>query len=609
MRVMHGRGDWRPGVRIESLVRYAFIGDSHAYGAGVAPDQTLSANAERQMNELLPAWPVEAVNFGVCGYNLWNSWLAFKDSPQVYDGLVIALCNNDADFFDRTYMVHYSEPHHTRWESTHPFGAAITRCFNEIAQFSQEKSLEVAVVFFSAHSSPGLLRISEIIGGLCSSRNFCFIDTLTHYRDLNFPGSDVYVSPADFHPSAKAHEAIGRYLATTLKRSGWFARHDRSTIEAAPDRILATARAMVTTDNYPPDVALNWALLALKAKSRLASRMEALGAGENFSVAGDRVKQALGAASRRWHMANRMRAFIEATGVSGPGIAAGLFRGETERLRLDELSFALDGGEWPQISARSFEPRPPQESAPAPEPKEAADFFDECTLELKSIRDKLAGLSRLAVPAAVGRPHEEALILADLEILARQADRAQAGCAALRAAFLRIEDSLKNARAGVSEIQAAHISGLIGASLRRVKGDFGFLQRWAAALQQMLDEDHTSFTTVEVTLSAEPIEGKPNCLLVGQVEYRVPHRFPFEDAGNFFPDGSSTLLKLCFPTLYAGRISFLPYVAKSADSSMLKVTLIKVDCYNRKSQRQAVDVTSFYRNKVGRYFSPHIYLR
>jgi hypothetical protein len=72
MRVLQGRGDWRPVRRIESLHRYAFIGDSHAYGAGVAPDQTLSANAERQLNELLPAWPVEAVNLGLSGYNLWT---------------------------------------------------------------------------------------------------------------------------------------------------------------------------------------------------------------------------------------------------------------------------------------------------------------------------------------------------------------------------------------------------------------------------------------------------------------------------------------------------------------------------------------------------------
>src|SRR5215469_2178243 len=72
MRLLVGRSNWRPSVRIEGLRRYAFIGDSFAYGTGVAPDQTLPSNAERQMNELMPACPVEAVNFGVAGYNLWN---------------------------------------------------------------------------------------------------------------------------------------------------------------------------------------------------------------------------------------------------------------------------------------------------------------------------------------------------------------------------------------------------------------------------------------------------------------------------------------------------------------------------------------------------------
>src|SRR5947208_7178698 len=191
MRVLMGRCDWRPGFRIPSLRRYAFIGDSHAYGTGVAPDETLPANAEQQMNELLPAWPVEAVNLGVPNYNLWNSWLAFKHGPQVYDGVVLVLCSNDADLFNRTYHVNYAEPQQTRWESEGPFGNAVARCFDEIASFSQEQSLPVAVVYYNAYDNPGQLRIGEIIGDLCASRGLLFIDTFVQYRDRNFARDDL----------------------------------------------------------------------------------------------------------------------------------------------------------------------------------------------------------------------------------------------------------------------------------------------------------------------------------------------------------------------------------------------------------------------------------
>ena len=53
MRVLNSRGDWRPAAKIETLKRYAVIGDSTAFGAGVAPNETLAAYAERHMNCLL----------------------------------------------------------------------------------------------------------------------------------------------------------------------------------------------------------------------------------------------------------------------------------------------------------------------------------------------------------------------------------------------------------------------------------------------------------------------------------------------------------------------------------------------------------------------------
>jgi hypothetical protein len=607
VRNLYGRGDWRPGIRIEGILRYAFIGDSFMYGPGVAPNQTLPANAGRQMNEMLPAWPVEAVNLGVPGYNLWNSWLSFKHAPQVYDGIVLVLCNNDSELLGFTCQIFYSEPPQTRWESTHPFGQAVALCFDEIAAFSQERSLPVAIIFSNPYDSPGQARIGGIIGDLCAKRSLCFIDTLALYRDRNFKLDDLQVSSANRHPSAIAHEAVGRHLAMTLKRQGWFDKYDDSSIGAAPGRILAGAKAMVETDNYPPDAALNWALGALESKLRLARRMEALGAEVEFSAAADEAAEALNAASRRWHMANRARAFVLSTST-GSGISSALACGEGERLKLDELAFALGTGDWPRISAHSLDANVPEERLAAIWPSDVPDWIDDCIQQLQSFPDSLRKLRSLAAPAAAGWSPDEAIILADLRTIEELGARAQSECAALKVALLRMNDALEDVRPALSEAHFAQVSNLIDAAAKRVKGAFGFVQNWRAALERIQDQNHAAFTSVEVTMSCGPVEDNPSWMLYGVAESIVPHRLPFQNTGYFRSDGSPTLVKLYFPLFYAGRLILRQFLQGGINAPKVEAALIKVEIYNQSNRRQAIEPTSFYKDSYGRLISPLFYL-
>jgi hypothetical protein len=607
MRVLMGRGDWRPGFRIPALRRYAFIGDSHAYGAGVAPDQTLPANAERQMNELLPAWPVEAVNLGVPNYNLWNSWLAFKHGPQVYDGVVLALCCNDADLFNRTYHVNYSEPQQTRWESAHPFGKAVARCFDEIASFSQEGSLPVAIVYYNAHDNQGQLRIGEIIADLCASRGLPFIDTLAHYRDRNFARADLQVSSVDPHPSAMAHEAVGRHLAATLRREGWFGEDDASAIAAAPDRILEAARALVETDRYPPDAALNWALGVLEVKLRVARRMQASGAADDFSAAAAQVTEVLTTASRRWYTINRARVLVQDIAAGGYGVAWSLFRVQEEKLKLEELCFALESGDWNQLTAH-LESAPTHQTAPDTWPSDAAGFFEGFSLDLVRLREALDGLHTPPAAAAFGSPQDEAAMLVDLENLARLGDRAEVECTELKASFVRLESIFSEARPALTEAHIAHISSRIGAVLKNVTQGFASVLRLLAAIKQIRDADHAAFTTVEVTISVKAIEGRPICYLGGKVDYSVPNRLPFTSAGTFLPDDSTTLIKLHFPVFYAGRLSLQTFNAEAVNPSIIEVTIVKAELYNGRNQRRSIEAASFYRDQSGRFVSPLVYL-
>ena len=608
MRVLYARGDWRPGIRIEGLLRYAFIGDSFSYGTGVAPDRTFVDNAERQMNELLPAWPVEAVNFGVQGYNLWNSWYAFKAGPQVYDGIVLSLCNNDAELFGRSYRIPYTKSTEVRWKTTHPFGRAIVRCFDEMASFSRERSIRIAVIYFNAHAIPEQVQIGEIIGDLCAKRDFCFIDTLPHYRDRNFTLDDLAVGPGDFHPSVKAHEAIGRHLTVTLRKHGWFSDYRDPEIGAAPDRILNAARAMVEVDRYPPHAALDWALEALECKANLARRMEAAGAGDGFFAAAERPTAALTSASRRWHMANRLRAFVQSTAASGSGIAVGLLAGEEERLKLEEICVALTMGEWEQNSAYSLDTRPFPETAQKVPVFDVPGFFDACDKDLLRIRDALDGLRDLAESEAVEWPPAAASMLADIEILALLADRAKAECAALRATCLRLDRVFKDGRPALFGAHAAQVDRLIGAALARVKYGFRFGQQWLNALKTIPDKAHGAFTTVEVTMSCTAVEGSPIWTLTGQAEYSVPSRLPFRNGCGFRPDGSPTLTKLNFPLFYAGRVYLTLDTPKGMAFANVDITLIKVEVYTRGDQRLAIDPASFLKDKSGRFVSPPLYL-
>jgi hypothetical protein len=607
MRVLQGRGDWRPGFRIESLRRYAFIGDSSAYGFGVAPDQTLPASAERQMNELLPAWPVEAVNLGVGGYNLWNSWLSFKYGPQVYDGVVLALCSNDADLFERSYRVNYPEPQPTRWDYTHPFGAAVARCFDDIASFSQASSLPVAVVYFGhGHRDP--LRIGEIIGDLCASRRLLYFDAFAICRDRQFERDDLIVSAADSHPSAKVHEGVGRQLAATLRQHGWFGESDASEIGAAPERILASAQAMVETDHYPAEAALNWALVALDAKSRVARRWQASGAEDHFCAAAARASETLNTASRRWHTINRIRALVQGIVIGEYGIAWYLFCEHEEKLKLEELCFALGTGDWNQLTARLLEVVPTQPLAPDSWPSDAARFLDGCSLDLLRFQAALDGLRMLGAPAAMGSRQDEAFVLADLETLARFADRALAECTELKASFLRLENIFRGVRSALPEAQIAHISSLIGGALNSVKENFAFVPRLLAAITHIRDADHASFTTVEVSISVKATDERQRWMVTGQVNYSVPNRLPFRDGG-FLPQGSPSLVRLHFPLFYGGRLSLMVFNPRAAiPPQAIDATIVKVELYNGKNQRRAIDPASFYKDANGRFISPLVFL-
>ncbi len=598
MRIVVGRGDWRPIRRIDGLRRYAFIGDSTAYGAGVAPDQTLPAYAERQMNELLPGWPVEAVNFGIPGYNIWESWFGFKAAPQVYDGVILVLCSNDADMFDRSFRIAYPDYAQQRWESNHPFGAAVARCFDEIAAFSRTSAVPVAICYYNGWRAAGQIRIGEIIGDLCAERGFPFVDSLTHYEDRSIPMPDRFVSEVDRHPSAIAHEAIGRHLAATLRRQGWFGRYETSEIGAAPSRIIATAQAMAETDGYPLDVAILWGLRALSAKSRVARRMVVTPDGDfGFNAAAEAASEALHRAKRQWQTAGRARAYVAELASDQPGVTARLRRAEDARLTLDELGFALATDDRERLTACLLDVAP---SGPADLQTLLAErqaFFDSCQASLLDVRAELDALRDHAPPAALPAFPGDLSLPANLNVISRLVDTAVAQCAALSVTFTEVERAFNLARAESSASHMAHMGHLIGSAMHHAQSTLGFIREWPDVIRALGIETDAEFTTVEVTIQTGPLPDVPVGILTGKVAYDTPLRLPLINGRYYRTDGSREVVVLRFPTFYAGRISFWSNTPMSGNFAQVEHTVLKVEAYNDKDRRVIVEGAALRQNR------------
>ena len=599
MRVLNSRGDWRPAAKIETLKRYAVIGDSTAFGAGVAPNETLAAYAERHMNEALSGWPVEAVNFGVSGYNLWNSWLGFKHSPQAYDGVVIVLCNNDADLFQRSFRVEASEPFHKKWDETHAFGQEVKRCFDDVAAFSQAAGLHVAVCFYSPFDNPNQRRISEIIAALCAARGLVFVDTFSLYKERHLPFTDVIVSKADLHPSALAHEAVGRHLVAAASRLGWFGDYDVKSVEAAPGRIMAAAQAMIEQDNYPLDAALRWALRTLETKALVARRARATGVAHDFEGAAGRALTVLKEASMRWHATQRMKAFMLELGMGGHRVAGGLWRAAEVRMRLEELLFVLAGDNAARLMERI---RPTGGPASPMAAMGTRDFLRRCEAALEEFHGALAGLQALTTPGEIWPRETTETMQPELAAFAELARRGAHECKELEALFTRVEPWLsETAVAGVT-----NVADLLRNELQEWQVALSFLLSLKKEIDCIGESSYAPFTSIELNLSAT-VEGARPCQVAVQADYAVPTRLGFKDAGYFVPDGTTQVVRLTVPLFYAGRVTFSHW-APGASDERLEVTLLKVELYNQPNLRRSIDPKTFFRNATGDFVSPLVFL-
>lgn len=585
------RGDWWPATRIEGLRRYAFIGDSYMYGAGVAPDETLPFFAERFLNEAQPGWPVEAVNHGVCDYNIWNSWLGFKASPQVYDGVVLALCINDAEMFSRTFGLYVPDGHFGAWESSHPFGRALAACFDDIAAFCRQAALPAAVIKYGSKEER---RTAEIIGELCAARGLLFFDTFPLFTEHNYAPEDVRVSRVDGHPSALAHRTTARHLVVEMARLDWFRGFDGRQIGPAPGRILAATHSMMRGEDYPPDAAYGWALRTLEVKTLVAGRLAAMGNEDGFAEAAALARGRLESRCLGWHAAQRADACLQAAAARENSLGGTLRALQTLRLRLEELGFVLgtpDAEPALALLCRCVAPAGGDFDARSVEvPAMFARFHDE-------FRRVQAGLDAL---------QERLGPQASLQRLSRHTTAFAREAAGLDATLAQTVALFCARGAALPDTQQAHIAAILAGDFRSIKYQMGKALQQTARAEAIAEPRIGSFTTIEATMTtADRSDGRPMMSLYA--EYTVPHRLGFVTYFRFDTDEQPALLRFHVPLLYAGRVTLhmwrLPGTKVVED-----VELLSIELFNNPGPRKAVDVSSFHKNEHGHLVSPPVFM-
>jgi hypothetical protein len=603
MRITQGRGDWLPRQRIPGLRRYAFIGDSTVYGFGVTPEEALPVVTERQMNELSLGMPVEAVNFGIPGYNMLNAWQDFRRVPQVYDGVIVVPCNNDSEIFSRSFLLRYHGIRNEIWDEQHPCARAVADCLDDIQQFTQDHRLQLLVCSYELWEQ----KATSLLATLCAERGIPFISTYQHFKELRYPKTELTVSAIDTHPSALAHEAVARQITTTAKRLGWFA-DGVTEAEPAPGRILAAAQAMVVGDHYPQDAALNWAMRALEGQTRIARRLQIASAGSEYSLEAARVSALLSSAKRHWHFTHRIQALVQDIAAGGRGVAIGLWHAEEVRLKIDELQAVIAADLWRSFVETLDWPTLPDTEAPARWGEDMLDYLQRCQSGLAPLRDAIEGLRRLDAEASDFLPALRRSATPEIDTIEDLIDRGEWDCDALVTSVGRLAQAFERAAGAWPAPTQIHALRVIAGLMRQLETSaLGFVKWLLPVITRLGDAESGSYTTVIVTPAAVEQEDATPVIITVRAEYVVPFRLPFNSSGyvELHKPGSVSTIRL--PLFYAARLTisvFIPPVRKAG----ARFELGKVEVYNHLQQKRLLEPASFYRDAQDHFVSPVIHL-
>jgi len=271
------RNWWGGEAPVPELIHVDCFGDSMMFGFGCLPDAALPPVLERQLNESCENRLFLVENWGVPGWNLWESWLQMREriASGIPDLAIVSVCYNDAYLFERTLL--YTNPARISqgaqddfWNDARPSLAAT---FDDLAAVGAEHAVPILVLWLGC--SPAAHPQIAIIAEECERVGLPFIDACAVFADLFGERAQETLSASDidpYHLNGRAHEILGRHIVAKLK--DW-ALPSRRAVET-PLASLAQGIASVT-DKMPAagfgilSVA-RWVLGAIAAKQQAVRR-------------------------------------------------------------------------------------------------------------------------------------------------------------------------------------------------------------------------------------------------------------------------------------------------------------------------------------------------
>lgn len=259
------RGKDRTAAKPAGVKRVLVVGDSIAYGIGVAAEQTFAATLETILNTYHPDAPVEVLNGGVAGYNTAQE-LAFLDQRGFDlepDVIVLAYCPNDVlvtpiVFKDGDRMRFFCPDREIGgfdplWlerssllrlfvaatagqglgdETGRPQGVDADSAYAALRQLvrrARDRGIPVlALVFpllawdFDAYD-PAARRIHDDVANVLDAEGVPRIDLLDAWRQIGAKNlRSLELKGGDpLHPNARGHEDVARRIYQHLLASDW----------------------------------------------------------------------------------------------------------------------------------------------------------------------------------------------------------------------------------------------------------------------------------------------------------------------------------------------------------------------------------------------------
>jgi lysophospholipase L1-like esterase len=234
--------DYESTAKPENTYRIAFIGDSVTLGMRVSEEETFVRQFEAAANRLEPKHVVQALNFGVDGYNTLQVYEVLRKKALDFtpDKVVYILCLNDFDFDESSGMkiLYFRRPtsfllssvervyHNLRGADfhRHHFGKNKKVVFQKL--LDMKATLERAVVTFqvvvlpifpgsaTAFANYPLRDMHKEIGEFLRENGIRYLDLLPAFSEQRTPPRSYAFDI--WHPNADGHRFIAQKFVGSI---------------------------------------------------------------------------------------------------------------------------------------------------------------------------------------------------------------------------------------------------------------------------------------------------------------------------------------------------------------------------------------------------------